>query len=291
VQEATVSGGEVLVLLEERLTGGEAIFAADPLFDEGLLVDVLVNVSHGALGKSGGDAALAEIAEHAIAAEALVGETRGGKAFGEAAVVKVTVILEAGEHVVDIGGALRAAAEFLAKLARGMGAAGQRLQCVGPQCIGVDPANSGLVHECLIYWGVYWKWLIITAFGSMREPIVRRIKMDKSGLSSFLLGLGVGVGIGMLFAPKSGEETRNLIKNKAGEGSEFIKNKAGEGTEYVKQRSSEIKQNASEWVDRGKDAISRQRDSLSEAMEAGRQAYRDTVGRETPPPAEGPAHS
>ena len=47
--------------------------------------------------------------------------------------------------------------------------------------------------------------------------------MDKNGLSSFLLGLGVGVGIGMLFAPKSGQETRELIKNKAGEGSEFIK--------------------------------------------------------------------
>jgi gas vesicle protein len=40
--------------------------------------------------------------------------------------------------------------------------------------------------------------------------------MDKNGLSSFLLGLGVGVGIGMLFAPKSGSETRELIKNKAG---------------------------------------------------------------------------
>jgi gas vesicle protein len=105
--------------------------------------------------------------------------------------------------------------------------------------------------------------------------------MDKSGLSSFLLGLGVGVGIGMLFAPKSGEETRDLIKNKAGESSDFLK-----------QRSSELKQNAAEWVDRGKEAINRQRDNLSDAMEAGRQAYRDTVGRETPPPpAEGPAQS
>ena len=60
--------------------------------------------------------------------------------------------------------------------------------------------------------------------------------MDKNGLSSFLLGLGVGVGIGMLFAPKSGQETRELIKNKAGEGSEFLKQKAGESGEYVKQR-------------------------------------------------------
>ena len=104
--------------------------------------------------------------------------------------------------------------------------------------------------------------------------------MDKSGLSSFLLGLGVGVGIGMLFAPKSGQETRDLIKNKAGEGSD-----------YLKQRSTELKQNASEWVDRGKEAINRQRDNLADAMEAGRQAYRDVVGRDVPPAAEGPSHS
>ena len=47
--------------------------------------------------------------------------------------------------------------------------------------------------------------------------------MDKNGLSSFLLGLGVGVGIGMLFAPKSGTETREIIKSKAGEGTDYVK--------------------------------------------------------------------
>jgi gas vesicle protein len=100
--------------------------------------------------------------------------------------------------------------------------------------------------------------------------------MDKNGLSSFLLGLGVGVGIGMLFAPKSGQETRELIKNKA-----------GEGTDFLKQRGTEIKQTAAEWVDKGKDALSRQKDNLADAVEAGRQAYRDTVGQT---PSEGVAH-
>lgn len=99
--------------------------------------------------------------------------------------------------------------------------------------------------------------------------------MDKNGLSAFLLGLGVGVGIGMLFAPKSGQETRELIKNKANEGSD-----------YLKQRSSEFKQTASDWVDKGREALGRQKENLADAMEAGRQAYRDTV---TPPPSEGMA--
>ena len=85
-----------------------------------------------------------------------------------------------------------------------------------------------------------------------------------------MLGLGVGVGIGMLFAPKSGEETRKILKEKA-----------GEGTEYVKQRSSEMKQTATEWVEKGKDALGRQKetisDAVSDAVQAGKQAYRDAV--------------
>ena len=102
--------------------------------------------------------------------------------------------------------------------------------------------------------------------------------MNKNGLSSFLLGLGVGVGIGMLLAPKSGQETRNLIKSKA-----------GEGTDYLKQRGSDIKQTASEWVDKGKEALGRQKENIADAMEAGRQAYREAVGHEAPP-AEGTAN-
>jgi gas vesicle protein len=90
--------------------------------------------------------------------------------------------------------------------------------------------------------------------------------MDKNGLSSFLLGLGVGVAIGMLFAPKSGSETRELIKNKA-----------GEGGEYIKQASADLKETATGWVDKGKDALNRQKDTLNDAMEAGKQAYRDAV--------------
>ena len=101
--------------------------------------------------------------------------------------------------------------------------------------------------------------------------------MDKNGLSSFLLGLGVGVGIGMLFAPKSGSETRELIKNKA-----------GEGTDYLKQQSATLKQSASEWVDKGKDALGRQKDTIADAVEAGKQAYRDAVAPQAPP-AEEPA--
>jgi gas vesicle protein len=114
------------------------------------------------------------------------------------------------------------------------------------------------------------------ADGILLGRATRRI-MDKGGFSSFLLGLGVGVGIGLLFAPKSGEETRKLIKSKA-----------GEGGDYLKQRSAELKQDAATWVDKGKEAVARQKDSLADAVEAGRQAYRDSVDQASAP--EGLAH-
>ena len=49
-----------------------------------------------------------------------------------------------------------------------------------------------------------------------------------SGLPSFLLGLGVGIGVGLLFAPKAGSETRELLKGKADEGKEYLKRRSTE---------------------------------------------------------------
>ena len=102
--------------------------------------------------------------------------------------------------------------------------------------------------------------------------------MDKSGFSSFLLGLGVGIGIGMLFAPKSGADTRQIIKDKA-----------GEGTDYLKQRSTDLRDSAGDLLAKSKEALGRQKDSIADAMEAGKQAYRDTVNQPPRPPAEGTA--
>ena len=39
---------------------------------------------------------------------------------------------------------------------------------------------------------------------------------ERSGFGYFLLGLGIGVAAGILWAPRAGEETRQLIADKAG---------------------------------------------------------------------------
>ena len=89
---------------------------------------------------------------------------------------------------------------------------------------------------------------------------------DDNKLSYFCLGLGLGVAVGVLFAPKSGAETRQLLRSRA-----------EEGADYVKRRGVELRETAAEALDRGKQAVSRHRDNLSAAVDAGKQAYREAV--------------
>lgn len=90
--------------------------------------------------------------------------------------------------------------------------------------------------------------------------------MNKDGLANFFLGLGIGVGIGLLFAPQSGEETR-----------EFIKGKADEGKDYLKRQSEDLRAKADDLTDKGRDVLNRQRDNLADALAAGKQAYHEKV--------------
>jgi len=89
---------------------------------------------------------------------------------------------------------------------------------------------------------------------------------DNNKFSYFFLGLGLGVAVGLLFAPKSGPETRELLRSKA-----------DEGKDYLKRRSNEVRDQAADVIERGKSSVFRQRENLAAAVEAGKQAYRDAV--------------
>ena len=105
---------------------------------------------------------------------------------------------------------------------------------------------------------------------------------QSNGISYFIVGLGLGVAVGMLMAPRSGEETRQLLRTKADEGKDYLRAKADEGREFVRRRGTEIRESASDLIDRSKDAISRQKEQLAMAVEAGKQAYRESVGDNSP---------
>jgi gas vesicle protein len=83
-----------------------------------------------------------------------------------------------------------------------------------------------------------------------------------SKVSFFLVGVGIGALLGVLFAPKSGEETR-----------EYLAKRADDGREFAQRKARELRDRADELIERGKDVASRKRDSISAAVEAGRDAF------------------
>ena len=89
---------------------------------------------------------------------------------------------------------------------------------------------------------------------------------ESNTLVWFLAGLGLGALAGVLYAPRSGTETRDVLRARA-----------EEGRDYVRGRAREARDQASEWVDRGRDAVNQQKDQFRAAYEAGRQAYQDAT--------------
>ena len=78
-------------------------------------------------------------------------------------------------------------------------------------------------------------------------------------LMAFVLGAVSGAAVALLWAPGAGEETRQLLNEKAREGRERAGDAARQGREFV----------------------SRQRDTISTALDRGREAY-DRRTAETP---------
>ena len=90
---------------------------------------------------------------------------------------------------------------------------------------------------------------------------------ERNGITNFwffLAGLSVGAILALLYAPTSGEETRELLRGKAEESKEFV---TAKGREFQKQ--------AQEAVDKAKGVVAKQKEQLSAALEAGKQAYHE----------------
>jgi 2-oxoglutarate ferredoxin oxidoreductase subunit alpha len=74
--------------------------------------------------------------------------------------------------------------------------------------------------------------------------------------------------VGVLYAPKSGRETR-----------EDIRMRAEEGRDYIVNRARQTREQAQQWVDKGREILEQQKDQIRSAFEAGKGAYRDATGQ------------
>ncbi len=63
-------------------------------------------------------------------------------------------------------------------------------------------------------------------------------------VSGFIIGAAIGAAIGFLYAPKTGQETRELLKHKAVE----LREKASEVTEKAKEAATEARKRVEDKV-------------------------------------------
>ncbi len=100
-----------------------------------------------------------------------------------------------------------------------------------------------------------------------------------SGLGWFLAGLGLGALVGVLYAPKSGSETRESLAQSALDAKEKAAALAQQGIDKANDYVAQGKQVAGEYVDKGKEYYEKGRSQWSEYVEKGKQLVQDQQER------------
>ena len=79
----------------------------------------------------------------------------------------------------------------------------------------------------------------------------------------FLGGLGIGLAVALLCAPRSGEVTRTVLKERA-----------SAGTDYLRRQGSEIRSTVGDAIERGTRAAKATAEGVADALDDGRAALR-----------------
>ena len=103
------------------------------------------------------------------------------------------------------------------------------------------------------------------------EPYVV-IEQKPAGVGSFIIGLAVGAGLALLFAPRTGAETRRDLQRRAREVGDQAQDLVSELTESVGNTIQHAKDSVENRIDATRDAVELKRRQVSNAVDAGRAA-------------------
>ena len=98
------------------------------------------------------------------------------------------------------------------------------------------------------------------------------IEKRSSGMGSFLVGLAVGAGLALLFAPQSGEATRESIARSARRARRAAADTVGGVRDTVQETFETARQRVEEKLDEARGAIEIKREQVQRAVAAGREA-------------------
>ena len=103
------------------------------------------------------------------------------------------------------------------------------------------------------------------------EPYIV-IEKHSGGVGDFLLGALIGAGVALLFAPRSGRETRADISRRARAAQDRVRDVATGVTDQVVDTFETARSRIEEQLESARDAIVNKKEQVSRAMEAGREA-------------------
>jgi gas vesicle protein len=108
--------------------------------------------------------------------------------------------------------------------------------------------------------------------------------MRDNGLSSMItgiaIGLGIGAAVGILFAPQSGEDTREYLMGAAKDRFNDTKDRFSDVTDRVrdvKDRFGNVVESGKDFARQAQDSVEGVKNHVKDLTDAGQRAYRDAA--------------
>jgi gas vesicle protein len=98
------------------------------------------------------------------------------------------------------------------------------------------------------------------------------IEKSEPGIGAFVAGLAIGAGLALLFAPRTGEETRRDLQARAKKVGDQAQNLVSDVSDSVSETISSARRKVEDRIDSTRNAVELKRRQVSNAVEAGRMA-------------------
>lgn len=98
-------------------------------------------------------------------------------------------------------------------------------------------------------------------------------------LGLITVGAIIGAGVALLLAPRTGEETREMLREKSADLARRAQDRGSEFARRAQETMGDAQVKAQEYVGRGKEVVEEKSAQLRAAFEAGRSAMREEISK------------